>query len=191
MSRYWFLDASGNQLIQVQVDRFMRNWRLLDGTESYPRFDALFAIFWREWQDFQAFLGEEEIGRAKVDQCDLTYVNYLAIDEINGGFSGMPSAFTVFQKHATGFLPPPEIMKWESSYSLPEGRGRLHVAAIPNLRQRDLRLVINFTLSARGKPLSTSDEHLKEWFQVAHEWIVRGFDTLTTPEMHTIWGKKR
>jgi uncharacterized protein (TIGR04255 family) len=54
-----------------------------------------------------------------------------------------------------------------------------------------LRLVINFTLSARGKPLSTSDEHLKEWFQVAHEWIVRGFDTLTTPEMHTIWGKKR
>src|SRR5438477_59639 len=37
--RYWLLDKSGNELIQVQQDRFLRNWRQIRGDEVYPRFD--------------------------------------------------------------------------------------------------------------------------------------------------------
>lgn len=191
MSRFFFVDASGNQLIQIQPDRFLRNWRLQDGNESYPRFEKLFAIFWQEWEGFQAFLREEKIDGPKADQCELTYVNFIDIEEVTGGLSGMASTFSVLcKKEPNGFLPPPEMTKWETSYGLPGGRGRLHVAATPSFRQRDFRLVINFTLSARGKPLGVSNEQLKAWFHLAHEWIVRGFNELTTPEMHRIWGKK-
>ena len=31
MLRCWFIDNSGNQLIQVQPDRFIRNWRQVEG----------------------------------------------------------------------------------------------------------------------------------------------------------------
>lgn len=191
LSRFWFLDASGTQLLQIQSDRLMRNWRRVDGAEAYPRFEKLFATFWKEWQGFQAFLNDEKIDLPKVDQCEVSYVNFINTDEINGGLSGMENAFTVLrQARPRGFLPLPEIQKWESSYALPEGRGRLHVAAFPNFRQRDFKLVVNLTLSARGKPADGSNDRLAAWFQMAHEWIVRGFEELTTPEMHKIWGKK-
>src|SRR5688572_8854820 len=34
--RCWFLDESKLQLVQVQPDRFLRNWRQLEGKEPYP-----------------------------------------------------------------------------------------------------------------------------------------------------------
>jgi uncharacterized protein (TIGR04255 family) len=191
VSRFMFLDPTGNELVQVQTDRFMRNWRLLNGTEIYPRFNNLFAAFWREWEDFQVFLSEEKIDGPKVDQCEITYVNFIEISQIEGGLSGMENVFSAILKPKQGgFLPPPSAMKWESSYPLPVGQGRLHVAAMPNFRNRDFKLVVNFTLSARGSPEDASRDKLKIWFELAHEWIVRGFDDLTTAKMHKLWGKR-
>lgn len=187
--RRWFVDESGNEVIQVQVDQFLRNWRLVRGDEKYPRFSYLATCFWREWELFQAFLAEEKIGVPKVDQCNLTYVNYIDPNQIQGGLSAPAEMFSVFREQK-GFLPGPEVFKWESSYPLPEGHGRLHVVAAPNFRQRDLKLVINLTLIARGNPPEVSNESIKAWFEVAHEWVVRGFDELTTPTMHKLWGKK-
>lgn len=194
MSRFWFLDAAGNHLIQVQNDRFIRNWRLRTGHEDYPRYDSLFASFWREWEGFQSLLRDEKIEGPKVDQCELTYVNYIDLDQIKDGLSGMEHAFVIFeQQDRNDFLPKPSLMKWESAYALPQGRGRLHVSASPIFRHRDFKLVVNFTLSARGNPINEqlpSNDQIKAWFDLAHEWIVRGFDELTTPAMHKIWGKK-
>ena len=39
--RCWFLDESKTKLIQIQPDRFLRNWRQIEGTEAYPRFGTL------------------------------------------------------------------------------------------------------------------------------------------------------
>lgn len=191
MSRYWFMNASGNLLIQLQRDRFLRNWRLQDGTEKYPRFSTLFPAFMNEWSDFQTFLSEEKIEEPKVNQCELTYVNFIDVNEIEGGLSGIGHVLSFFDKNKpSGFLPKPEAVKWESTFPFPAGRGRLNVSASPNFRHRDFKLVINFTLSARGKPADTSIVQLKSWFEMAHEWIVRGFDELTTVEMHNTWKKK-
>ena len=191
MSRFWLLDASGNNLVQVQNDRFLRNWRLRNGTEPYPRHDTLAPVFWQEWEGFKAFLKDEKIHEPKIDQCELTYVNFIDLDEI-GGLPGTRKAFSVFnQDQEAGFLPTPEILKWEATFALPEGKGRLHVSAAPSFRQRDFKLVINFSLSARGKPLQPNDQdQLTSWFAISHEWIVRAFDELTTPKMHKIWKKK-
>lgn len=189
LSRFWLLDSAGNNLLQIQNDRFLRNWRLRTGEEEYPRFATLYPLFTEDWNGFRRFLSGEGIGEPKIDQCEMTYVNYINIDEIGGKLASMRDAFTFLQKeHDNGFLPEPQIMKWESAYPLPEGVGRLHVAAGPAFRQRDLKLVVNFTLSARGKPSVTDDADA--WFQLSHEWIVRAFDELTTPAMHKIWKKK-
>jgi len=29
-----------------------------------------------------------------------------------------------------------------------------------------------------------------EWFDLGHEWIVKGFTDFTTEHMHEIWGRK-
>ena len=42
-------------------------------------------------------------------------------------------------------------------------------------------------LTTRG----ISNEGIQEWFDMAHEWIVRGFEDLTTSEIQEkVWKKK-
>lgn len=36
--RLWFLNQDKTELIQVQADRFIHNWRKIEGLELYPRF---------------------------------------------------------------------------------------------------------------------------------------------------------
>jgi uncharacterized protein (TIGR04255 family) len=189
--RCWYLDPSGNELIQVQPDKFLRNWRLRQGNERYPRFQHLFNLFWEEWEGFQAFLRDEKLGQPKINQCELTYVNYIDLDQVDGGLSGLENAFSILCKpKQPGTLPPPELFSWRSVYPLGNGIGRLHVMATPNFRARDFKLVVNFTLTARGVPAEPSDSQVRSWFESAHEWVVRAFAELTTPEMHQIWKRQ-
>ena len=83
---------------------------------------------------------------------------------------------------SAGFLPPPELLGWQAKYKLPDGRGRLHVEMNPGFRGRDLKFVLSLTLTARGAPTGTSEESLVAWFNTAHEWVVRAFYELTSPD---------
>jgi uncharacterized protein (TIGR04255 family) len=190
-TRYWLLDKSGNELIQVQPDRFLRNWRQITGDEVYPRFGPLIDSFWREWGEFRKFVQDEKLGAIQLDQCELSYVNQIEPSQKWDGFSGLSDVFSVLrQKDNAAFLPAPELFNWQSRYVLPSGIGRLNVEVAPVFRGRDMKLIVNFTLTARGMPVDASEDRVKGWFHTAHEWIVRGFDELTTPAMHTIWSKK-
>jgi uncharacterized protein (TIGR04255 family) len=51
-----------------------------------------------------------------------------------------------------------------------------------------MKIVLQFTLTARGAPQGGSDEQILAWFDMAHEWVVRAFRELTTPRMHELWG---
>ena len=35
--RFWFVNQDGSELVQVQRDRFIRNWRKKDGGPGYPK----------------------------------------------------------------------------------------------------------------------------------------------------------
>jgi uncharacterized protein (TIGR04255 family) len=190
--RCWFLDATKNQLLQLQSDRFLRNWRQIEGNEPYPRFAYLIQEFRREWDDFLSFLAEERIDPPVVNQCELTYINNLLPGVGWQDYSELGNVFTLLRPpKAPAFLPAPEMVAWDVRYKLPEGRGRLRVKLQPAFRSRDLKLISVLDLTARGAPASTASGCIFAWFDLAHEWIVRAFDELTQPEMHKTWGKKR
>jgi len=69
--------------------------------------------------------------------------------------------------------------------------GRLHVT-IQNGMVRDTRqplLILNLTV--RGIGNDKSSEAMWPWFDLAREWIVRGFGDLTGEEVQKrIWKKK-
>lgn len=191
MARSWFLDQTKNQLIQIQSDRFIRNWRQLDGTEPYPRFPPLLQKFEDEWDGFGRFLAEENIGAISLNQCELTYVNHIERGAGWQEFSELDKVFSLFRAaKQSAFLPAPEVANWGARYNLPEGRGRLHVQLNPVFRSRDLKLVLAFTLIARGAPADNTTKEVLAWFNLGHEWIVRAFDELTDPHMHQIWKKR-
>src|SRR5437762_14380909 len=53
--RCWFVTETGLELIQLQKDRFLRNWRQLATKETYPRFQTLLGKFKVEWNEFVGF----------------------------------------------------------------------------------------------------------------------------------------
>jgi hypothetical protein len=44
-------------------------------------------------------------------------------------------------------------------------------------------------LAAQARVDST--EQVSDFFDLGHEWIVRGFADITTPDVHKIWERKR
>ncbi len=45
-------------------------------------------------------------------------------------------------------------------------------------------------LTVRGIPKDKSVETMWQWFDLAREWIVRGFTDLTGQEMHSRWERQ-
>ena len=190
--RSWFLDATKNELIQLQNDRFLRNWRQIEGTEAYPRFPLLIKRFEEEWESFLVFLNDQGLGRPSVNQCELIYINHLEPGSGWNDYSELEKVFTTLRTPGgSGFLPAPELLNWESRYKLPEERGRLHVQLQPVFRARDFKLILSFNLTARGSPEKNTEDEIFAWFDLAHEWVVKGFDQLTEPTMHQLWNKKQ
>ena len=89
---------------------------MMQGDRPYPHFDTSLNVFYHEWNGFQAFLKEMNLGKPKVDQCELVYMNAIEIDKIPHGFGGLANVFSLLQKNEeNGFLPAPELLSWGSN----------------------------------------------------------------------------
>ena len=76
-SRLWFLNDDQTELLQLQNDRFGRNWRKMPPVDKpYPRFETMIAQFERELHMLSAFCVSNRIGKVVPTQCELSYVNF-------------------------------------------------------------------------------------------------------------------
>lgn len=191
-SRFWFFSEQKDQLIQVQRDRFIMNWRRLKDDDVYPTYrKVLRARFVDEWNRFKAFVSKNDLGTFHVQQCELTYVNDIAhgngwtnVDELLALFS------CLWKRSKDGFLPTPEFLTTTGSFLMPEQKGRLRFVAQPVRRQSDDKMAYQLQITARGRPAASTDEAVLAWIDLGHEWIVRGFVDLTSQRAHELWGRR-
>jgi hypothetical protein len=54
----------------------------------------------------------------------------------------------------------------------------------------DLKEIVVFTLSARGRPQGSKPDDIVRWMDDARAWIVNSFAELTTPAMHKLWKRR-
>src|SRR2546422_5562505 len=59
--RLWFLNEDGTELIQVQQDRFIHNWRTVGEGKKYPRYERIRESFSKELTTFQQYLSREKL----------------------------------------------------------------------------------------------------------------------------------
>lgn len=190
--RCWYLDQSGNRLIQVQHDRFVHNWRKISGTEAYPRYPDLRERFEEEWKRFGAFLREEDLEQPKINQCEVLYANHIEYDSGWNGYGELDKVIAALAtpRSKNRFLPHPERVGMHVIYRLEETAGRLYVTFGPVIRARDGKEVLQMTLTARGAPKSSNEEDVFAWLDLGRKWVVRGFADFTTENMHKVWGKQ-
>src|SRR6266566_1973662 len=67
LPRLWFLNESGTELVQVQQDRFIHNWRKTDSGQQYPRYEYIRGRFNSELQLFSSFLEAEKLPRLVIN----------------------------------------------------------------------------------------------------------------------------
>lgn len=190
-ARCWFLDRSGNRLLQVQKDRFIHNWRQVSGDEEYPRYPSVRSTLETQWGRFCEFLRSEGLEAPHVNQCEVTYVNHIEYGKGWHGYGELSKVISGWSGATSGdFLPAPERANMEVHYRLPNDLGRLHVSMEPVFRGRDYKEVLQLTLTARGAPKSSALADILNWLDLGREWVVKGFTDLTTKSMHVIWGRK-
>jgi hypothetical protein len=92
------------------------------------------------------------------------------------------------------YLANPEEAEVQLRYTLKDATekpwGRLHIAATPAIRLADNRPVVRLSLTARGNPQSQDFAGAMVALDAGHEAVVRGFASVTTADMHTIWNRK-
>lgn len=194
LPRVWFIAKGDQQLIQLQRDRFLYNWKRPDPEGEYPEFENIFPEFLRFLGQFRDFILNEGLGAVEFRQFELTYVNHIPVKSIEGLLECVSDVIAdhVRDSSRERFLPKPGGYKWMTSYQLPDEMGQLHVTAQNARKKDDDEEILRLDLSARGVGNDTSDEGMKAWFGVAHDWIVHGFADLTNEKIQDeIWGRKR
>ncbi len=186
LRRAFMATASTEYAIQLQENRFHYNWRKLDPDVKYPRFPAVFDRFLGSWGRFSDFARRQGLAEPRPKRYELAYVN-----ELNSlGHLSVEQAVKLFdwQNFAAQFLPKPQGTNIAWSFSLPDQKGSMN-ASTNRFTKPDGRTTVVLTLLCSG-PSAPESYSLNEWFETAHEWIVRGFTDLTTQEAQSVWKRE-
>jgi len=198
-SRVWYLSEDESHVLQVQRDRLVLNWRQVAPEQEYPRYDTLRPEFEDALGKLLVFAAEEGLGNAVIRQAEVTYVNPIAISSVTGadGVAGLLAPWR--GTYSDDFLPAPEDMQLLLRHRIhgenDEPIGRLFVDLRTALHQpsgaaAEPENVYLLRLFARGGPLAGGVEDAMAFLDVGHEWVVRGFTSVTTTSMQSKWGKE-
>jgi uncharacterized protein (TIGR04255 family) len=191
LPRLWFLNDDESQLVQVQSDWFARNWRKTASTSGYPRYPTLRSTFESQLRRFVDHARAADLGEFAPTQCEITYVNHIPAED---GAANPPTDILSFlSMPASGRFPQgPEAITVAAQYLIETTDGpvgRLHVSAQPAARRLDGRPITVLSMTARGRPLGDDVQGVLAFLDLGHEWVVRGFDAVTSEKMHEAWGK--
>lgn len=207
MPRLWLITKEGTELVQLQHDRISYNWRRLAADVRYPRYSHI-----RERLTGVLSALNESLNEAKgqiepsgswrsASLCEVAYVNTIAYGSPTEAKSHPDLARAVSRIRSASesdFLGPPEDAQFNARWRIPGSAlgvgehpvGRLHVSANPSFSPSQQEPIYIMTLTARINLASnSSQESAMDALDLAHKWVVLGFEDLTTEEAHGHWGK--
>lgn len=192
--RVWYLDRTESKLVQLQTDRLCFNWRKRPQAPEYLRYANISKSFKESYEALGKLASLAGLGVIQPTTLDLTYINVLVKGEAWNSLSDLDGIFKDFgwQNDTNRFLPFPTVVASRLSFPLPNEQGQLTVRISPGKRSADSQDILSFELSARGIGSDNSLEGMSAWFDVAHEWIVKGFTDLTQRgAQENLWGRTR
>jgi len=194
--RIFIKKATDTELIQIQQDRFGYSWRKLKPEDDYPRYMVIKGSFVRQLASFEKFLTNEHLEAMNPTLCEVTYVNHILGSGVWHGHSELHKVIpSVTPKLSDNFLPLPEDMQFAARYIIGSNKarplGRLYVSVEPRFLTADMTPIFLMRLTTRGAPQGSGQAGILKTLDLGHEWIVRGFTTLTSPEMHKVWRRIR
>ncbi len=198
--RVWYLSKDGDRVIQIQRDRLILNWRRINDEQNYPSYNTLRPMFEEIIGQFLQFLKNEGLDCPEITQAEVTYVNPI----ICAGLEQLGDPTTILSvcsnQQSEDLFPHPEGVNMSLRYQIkdPEKKlsiGSLYVEAVsPVLYQRagqsESQEIFMLKLFARGRPLDPGLEGALNFLDIAHDWVIRGFTSITSPQVHQLWERE-
>jgi len=189
--RFWFLTTNESELLQVQQDRFIHNWRKKN-VEPYPHYENLRESFANELKAFSNFLAAEGIGEIVPNQCEVTYINHIEAEAAQGAHARVEDVLTVWSGLQNPELLPSQLESADVRLRYvisQEGRklGRLHIELQPAFRQQDGRPIWVLILTARGTPLTRDLGGVVPFMDVGRDHMLEAFLAITTRRLQEQW----
>ena len=185
LPRLWFVGVSPTEIVQLQRDRLVVNWRKMTESDTYLRFDAHVKPAFIDAHR-RLVLALDEMGSTEpaIERIEVAYVNAIIME------SGDTLA-TVLRplrpSEERGFLPEVDGLQMQLTYKVPQlDGGSLLIGIGSATRKEDGASTVIMQLTVRAKTDGTFD-HALQCIDVAREWIVRGFTDMSTDLMHERW----
>ena len=197
LPRVWYMSEDKHRLVQVQPDKFVYNWRKVEGAGEYPRFDGVvLPEFLERCQAFEAFVKEQRLPALALNQCELSYFNVIEVAEGETFHDAFARVFRFWSDQNVAALNDGASFEKDSGNIVlthvlraadgsPLARIHTNITAAERQTQRVIRLALIF----RGPWTNAIDISLMEFFAQGREAIVRLFDTMIADQMHTAWGR--
>ncbi len=186
MPRYWFISKDKINLLQVQKNAFMLNWRRHEA--GYPRFNvSLKPAFDKYFSMFSEFIrNHTDTSELTIDLCQLTYINVIKRCEFWSGPEDtqhvIPS-FSVPDFGDTSQNPP----AFNCSYILDASHDLQLVIKVRNIvvspKSGESEPILIVEIQANGRLGRASKLETDPWFDRAHEVINKCFVDMTNPEI--------
>jgi uncharacterized protein (TIGR04255 family) len=191
--RVWMISEDEVCLIQFQADRLVCNWRKVRPSDTYPRYGAMKSKFFGALEIVTKFLQQEGLHPIQPNQCEVTYLNHVPLTETNDWWSEPARLVKILREPPySGERERLEDARVQLRYIIQSEDNRplarLVVNAEPGITAGFERIMA-INLSAKGQP-RPSIEGVEQFFDMAHESIVRKFEQITTSAAHKLWGKQ-
>ncbi|MDE0118156.1 MAG: TIGR04255 family protein [bacterium] len=185
--RLWLMSEAGDRLVQIQQDRLVVNWRKLPIDTPYPHYSAIREFLVDTWQKLGRTTERMGLVVPQPSVCEVVYVNHIGVES---DWNSAADTSTVIAPWSglmsDDFLPPVSQAGFFLRYQLPDGYGWLTIdGQSVSVNNNEDQFVVNMV--SRGPAISPDLNGALGFMDIAHEWIVRGFTSVTTPEAHEAW----
>lgn len=190
--RLWAASESGEHVVQIQKDAFFANWLRPPHYGAYLPYAERRREFSEQLAKLDEFVRQEGLGQIEPTACVVTYVNHIELggfEEIGPTLARLLTCWT--NETSDDWLPNPDNAIVKLGFPMPEQAGRLNVTLTPVVQRDSKRHMLRLDLTARRTVNPPEIARALEEIHLGHEWVVRGFASLTRPEMHTIWERER
>jgi uncharacterized protein (TIGR04255 family) len=183
--RLWAKSVTGEHILQIQRDGLLANWLRKDG---YLPFRERLEALQRRLAEFEDFVRGRNFDQPITPtSCTVTYINHIPATAWSTAIEQTLACWT--GQFSDSWLRPVEQGRLQLSFAYPDAPGRLHVTASSVVERETKQLMLQLELTARVMLATDSGDQASARLalETGHEWVVRGFASMTTPEMHKLW----
>lgn len=191
MSRLWASSGSGEHVVQIQRNAFFSNWLKAGNDSVYSHYDARRQEFESQLNQLATFVADQELGQLAPTSWTITYINHILYDNKESVGAVAAKTLNVWTNQiGDGFLGEPDKLSLDFAFPMLGNTGTLNVNLIPVILPKENQSALRLDLTARGQLKIKDITNALDAIDLGHEWVTRGFASLTRPEMHLIWERE-